>query len=363
MAQEVQQVDGEKGVEYAIEAENLTKAFGNFVAVDHISFKVNRNEIFGFLGPNGAGKSTTINMLTTLLKPTEGTARVNGFDVVKEPAKVRQSIGVVPQEYTADEDLTGWENVLMVGDLYGLPRSFTRQRAKELLDMVELTAAANKKVENYSGGMRRRLEIAMGLINQPSVLFLDEPTLGLDVQTRAAIWHYISRLRQEYGMTIMVTTHYLEEADAYCDRIAIIDHGKILKIGSPRELKEGLGGDVVSLTVSGSVEAAKQAIAQVLSVDVDDVDQATLRFKVRDASTAVPRLFEAFNASGIKISKLSITEPTMDEVYMEYTGKSLRDEEVSSEEAFRQRVTIRRARKRWPSASRSITVLFTAYGP
>ncbi|MFQ1020827.1 ATP-binding cassette domain-containing protein [Tardisphaera saccharovorans] len=344
MTEEVQEKKGESEQDYAIAAENLTKVFGSFVAVDHISFKVRRNEIFGFLGPNGAGKSTTINMLTTLLKPTEGTARVNGFDIVKEPAKVRQSIGVVPQEYTADEDLTGWENVLMVGDLYGLPRSFTKQRAKELLEMVELTAAANKKVENYSGGMRRRLEIAMGLINQPSVLFLDEPTLGLDVQTRAAIWSYISKLREEYGMTIMVTTHYLEEADAYCDRIAIIDHGKILKIGTPRELKEGLGGDVVTLTVSGSVDVAKKAIEELLAIEADDVDPTTIRFKVADASTAVPKLLEVLSGRGIKISRLSITEPTMDEVYMEYTGRSLRDEEVSSEEAFKQRATIRRAR-------------------
>ncbi len=344
MTEEVQEKKGESERDYAIVAENLTKAFGSFVAVDHISFKVRRNEIFGFLGPNGAGKSTTINMLTTLLKPTEGTAKVNGFDIVKEPAKVRQSIGVVPQEYTADEDLTGWENVLMVGDLYGLPRSFTKQRAKELLEMVELTAAANKKVENYSGGMRRRLEIAMGLINQPSVLFLDEPTLGLDVQTRAAIWSYINKLREEYGMTIMVTTHYLEEADAYCDRIAIIDHGKILKIGTPRELKEGLGGDVVTLTVSGSVDVAKKAIAELLAIEADDVDPTTIRFKVADASTAVPKLLEVLSGRGIKISRLSITEPTMDEVYMEYTGRSLRDEEVSSEEAFKQRATIRRAR-------------------
>jgi len=344
VTEEVQEKKGESERDYAIVAENLTKAFGSFVAVDHISFKVRRNEIFGFLGPNGAGKSTTINMLTTLLKPTEGTAKVNGFDIVKEPAKVRQSIGVVPQEYTADEDLTGWENVLMVGDLYGLPRSFTKQRAKELLEMVELTAAANKKVENYSGGMRRRLEIAMGLINQPSVLFLDEPTLGLDVQTRAAIWSYINKLREEYGMTIMVTTHYLEEADAYCDRIAIIDHGKILKIGTPRELKEGLGGDVVTLTVSGSVDVAKKAIAELLAIEADDVDPTTIRFKVADASTAVPKLLEVLSGRGIKISRLSITEPTMDEVYMEYTGRSLRDEEVSSEEAFKQRATIRRAR-------------------
>ena len=342
MVDEVSSVKGE----YAIEAMGLTRSFGSFVAVDHISFNVKKDEIFGFLGPNGAGKSTTINMLTTLLKPTEGTARVNGYDVVKQASKVRQSIGVVPQEYTADEDLTGWENVVLVGDLYGLPRSFTKQRARELLKMVELTAAADKKVENYSGGMRRRLEIAMGLINQPSVLFLDEPTLGLDVQTKAAIWSYISKLRQQYGMTIMVTTHYLEEADAYCDRIAIIDHGKILKVGSPRELKEAIGGDVVTLSVAGDLEAAKEAVKEILLTDVDDADSVTMRFKVKDASTAVPKLFDALSKRGIKISKMNITEPSMDEVYMEYTGRSLRDEQVSSEEAFQQRATLRRARSR-----------------
>jgi len=332
--------------EVAIKAEEITKVYGGSVlAVDHISFEVKKNEIFGFLGPNGAGKSTTISMLTTLIKPTSGRAWVNGYDVVREAAKVRQTIGVVPQEYTADEDLTGWENVQLVGDLYGLPREYTRRKGKELLQMVELSAAANKKVEDYSGGMRRRLEIAMGLINQPSVLFLDEPTLGLDVQTRAAIWSYVTKLREEYGMTIMVTTHYLEEADAYCDRIAIIDQGKIKKIGSPKELKEGLGGDVVTVGISGDQEAAIRIVEGVAGVRPEPQD-GLLRFKLRDASTALPRLLEALAGKGLRVSSLRISEPTMDEVYMEYTGRSLREEQATSEEVAAIRRTIRRARSR-----------------
>ncbi len=215
--------------ENTIKAEDLTKVFnGSLVAVDHINFSVKQGEIFGFLGPNGAGKTTTINMLITVLKPTEGKASILGYDIVKQQNNVRYSIGVVPQEYTADEDLTGVENVLLCADLYGIPRSVSRKRSADLLELVELTKFKDKKVQTYSGGMRRRLELACGLINRPKVLFLDEPTLGLDVQTRAATWNYIKTLKKEFGMTLFMTTHYLEEADALCDRIAIIDHGKIM---------------------------------------------------------------------------------------------------------------------------------------
>jgi daunorubicin resistance ABC transporter ATP-binding subunit len=327
----------------AIEAIHLTKVFGKLVAVAHINFEVREGEIFGFLGPNGAGKSTTIKLLTTVLKPTEGTAIVNGYDIIKDPARVRSSIGVVPQEFTADEDLTGWENMMMMAGLSGIRKDVARERAKELLDMVELTQAMNRKVQTYSGGMRRRLEIAMSLISRPKILFLDEPTVGLDAQTRSAIWNYIMKLKREYGMTIFVTTHYLEEADLYADRIAIIDHGKILAIGSPKELKESIGGDVVMLTTTSDEEAMKllQNLDGVL--DVKKVD-GMLRIKVKHGEEMAPQILERLIKNGVKVSRMSITEPTMDEVYMEYTGRKMRDEESDSREAFAMRRTLRRAR-------------------
>ncbi|ACP34495.1 daunorubicin resistance ABC transporter ATPase subunit [Sulfolobus islandicus Y.G.57.14] len=327
----------------AIKAINLTKRFGKSVAVDHINFEVYEGEIFGFLGPNGAGKSTTIKMLTTVLTPSEGTAIVNGYDVIKQPAHVRQSIGVVPQEYTADEDLTGWENMMMMAGLYGIPKKVAEERSKELLEMVELTYAAKRKVETYSGGMRRRLEIAMSLISRPRILFLDEPTLGLDAQTRAAIWQYIMKLKEEYKMTIFVTTHYLEEADMYGDRIAIIDKGKILAIGSPKELKEKIGGDLVSLQTNND----ELAIKVVSSIDgILNVKKANdgIRIKVRNGEEKAPEILESLVKNGIKVSRMSITEPTMDEVYMEFTGKRLRDEDASAQEMFAFRRTMRRAR-------------------
>src|SRR4030043_648362 len=238
-----------------IKAEGLTKVFnGNLVAVDHVNFNVKHGEIFGFLGPNGAGKTTTINMLITILKPTEGKASILGYDIAKQNNEVRYSIGVVPQEYTADEDLTGYENILLCADLYGIPREVSKKRASELLELVELTAFKDKKVQTFSGGMRRRLELACGLINRPKVLFLDEPTLGLDVQTRAATWNYIKTLKKEYGMTLFMTTHYLEEADALCDRVAIIDHGKIIVVGTPTELKDSLGGDIITLSIEKEID-------------------------------------------------------------------------------------------------------------
>src|SRR5512135_1485938 len=233
-----------------IKVEGLTKIFNHsLVAVDHIDFSVKQGEIFGFLGPNGAGKTTTINILITIMKPTEGHASILGGDIAKQSSEVRGAIGVVPQEYTADEDLTGMENILLCADLYGIPRSISKKRALELLRLVELTGFKDKRVQTYSGGMRRRLELACGLINRPKVLFLDEPTLGLDVQTRAATWNYVKMLKKEFGMTLFLTTHYLEEADALCDRIAIIDRGKIVVIGSPNDLKDSLGGDIITLNI------------------------------------------------------------------------------------------------------------------
>jgi len=329
-----------------IRAENLTKVFNrSVVAVDHVSFSVRDGEIFGFLGPNGAGKTTTINMLTTVLRPTEGCAWVMGFDVVKQAKEVRKVIGVVPQEYTADEDLTGYENVMLCADLYGVPRDVARKRALELLELVDLIDFKDKRVETYSGGMRRRLELACGLINRPKVLFLDEPTLGLDVHTRAAIWSYIKRLKEEYEMTIFMTTHYLEEADALCDRIAIIDRGKIVATGSPDGLKSSLGGDIITVTIKEGVDVT-EVIKGCENVKEVRYENGSYRIKAKDGEATAPIIIEALRERGYTVVKLSLTKPTLNEVFLEYTGRALRDAEESKESFIAHRITLMRARKR-----------------
>ncbi len=329
----------------ALTVEGLTKVFNkNLVAVDHISFSVSEGEIFGFLGPNGAGKTTTIHMLTTVLKPKEGSARVCGHDLAKEPNEVRNCIGVVPQEYTADEDLTGFENIILCADLYGIPREVSKKRAEELLELVELTKFKDKQVQTYSGGMRRRLELACGLINRPHLFFLDEPTLGLDVQTRTATWNYIRLLKKEYGMTIFMTTHYLEEADMLCERVAIIDHGKIIAIGTPSELKEKLGGDIMTLSIKDANVDISPIIQKVPRVKEVKKQDGGYRIKVEDGEETAPIILDAIKTEGHTITRLSLAKPTLDEVYLEYTGKTLREEEESKESMFRQRATLRRAR-------------------
>ena len=325
--------------------DGLTRVFNHdLVAVNHVRFEVRQGEIFGFLGPNGAGKTTTINMLITILKPTEGTASVCGYDLTKQANDVRNCIGVVPQEYTADEDLTGEENVLLCADLYGIPRDVARKRADELLDLVELTPFKNKRVDTYSGGMRRRLELACGLINRPKVLFLDEPTLGLDVQTREATWNYIKKLKREYGMTLFMTTHYLEEADALCDRIAIIDHGKILVIGSPDELKRALGGDIITLSVEGESDISDLVKGLKNVKEVKKQDGAYL-IKAENGDATAPIIIETLRQNGYTVTRLSLTRPTLNEVYLDYTGKTMRDTEESKEEFRVQRMALRRARR------------------
>ena len=327
----------------AIVTDGLTKVFNGLVAVDHVSFEVKEGEVFGFLGPNGAGKTTTINMLTTVLKPTEGTAEVMGHNIVSEADRVRESIGVVPQEYTADEDLTGYENVLLCADLYAIPREVSRKRAIELLELVDLLPFKDKKVGTYSGGMRRRLELACGLVNQPKLLFLDEPTLGLDVQTRFSIWEYIKKLKKESDITIFLTTHYLEEADVLCDRVAIMDRGRILTLGSPEELKKGVGGDVVTIRVDSTADLTPVLSELEGILEVRKVDGSYL-VRARDGETAAPRIMEVLRAKGQRVLSLSLTRPTLDEVYLNYTGRRMRDTEVSAEEVRRQRFVLRRAR-------------------
>ena len=329
-----------------IVVDKLSKTFSNgkIIAVDNISFEVREGEIFGFLGPNGAGKTTTINMLTTILRPSSGNAQVCGQDVHKHADEVRRSVGVVPQEYTADEDMTGHDNILLCADLYGLPRSDSKPHADELLRLVELHDAANRKVNTYSGGMRRRLELACGLINYPRLLFLDEPTLGLDVQTRAAVWNYIRMLKEQYHMTLFLTTHYMEEADSLCDRIAIIDHGHIVKIGSPEELKASIGGDVITVTVREREPDISSNIARLdLVRDVKQTDGA-YRVKVKLGEEAAPRIMDLIRSKGLHVTKIALTKPTLDEAYLEFTGRELREEEIDRMQMFSQRLTMRRAR-------------------
>jgi len=283
-------------------------------------------------------------MLTTILKPTEGTASVFGFDTAKQAGEVRQSIGVVPQEYTADEDLTGEENIILCTDLYGIPRAISKKRAEELLKLVELTDFKDKRVETYSGGMRRRLELACGLINTPRLFFLDEPTLGLDVQTREAIWDYIKLLKKEYDMTIFMTTHYLEEADMLCERVAIIDHGKIITTGTPNELKERLGGDIMTLSIKDNNTDISPVIQKVPRVKEVKKQDGTYRIKVEDGEETAPTIIDAVRAEGYKVTRLSLTKPTLDEVYLEYTGRTMREEEETKEGFRAQRIAMRRAR-------------------
>jgi ABC-2 type transport system ATP-binding protein len=328
-----------------VKVERLSKVYnGRVRAVDNVSFEIKEGEIFGFLGPNGAGKSTTIHMLTTILKPTSGKATIGGYDILQEPSEVRRMIGVVPQEYTADEDITGYENILLCADLYGIPRRISTKRALELLELVELTDASNRKVSTYSGGMRRRLEIACGLINHPRLLFLDEPTLGLDVQTRTAVWSYIRRLKQEYRMTLFLTTHYLEEADGLCDRIAIIDHGKIVKIGSPVELKASIGGDIIDVGVQESQEDLSESISKLNLVKEVKKLGDHYRIKTEFGEEVAPLIIDVIRSKGCHVTRISLTKPTLDEAYLEYTGRSFRDEGANEDQLWSQRVTMRRAR-------------------
>jgi len=329
---------------HSIEAVDLTKVFGSLVAVNKVSFTVEDEEIFGFLGPNGAGKTTTINMLTTVLKPSGGTAIVNGYDVVKNPSDVRRSIGVVHQEYTADEDLSGYENILLCAHLCGIDRGVAKKRAEELMHLVQLDNAKNRKVETYSGGMRRRLELASGLVNHPRLLFLDEPTLGLDVQTRKKIWEYIKSLKKEYDMAIFMTTHYLEEADNLCNRIAIIDHGKVVKIGTPAELKSSLGGDVIEVVVNSDSVDVSDKLRSLPKVIEVKAEESLYRIKALDGEALISDVIDVVKSSGGRVARVSLVKPTLDEVYLDLTGRSMREEQESWENVWKQRSTIRRAR-------------------
>jgi len=329
----------------AIVTENLVRVFGKVVAVDGVSFTVRRGELFGFLGPNGAGKTTTINILTTLLRPTFGDAFVGGYNVVDEAEKVRRIVGLVPQDLTVDDELTGWENLMLHAGLYHIPPSEAKNRAREVLELVGLVDSARRRVETYSGGMRKRLELAAGLLHRPEILFLDEPTLGLDVQTRAAIWDYIRKLRKELGITVFLTTHYMDEADSLCDRIAIIDHGKIMALDTPSNLKASVGGSLIELELAGdSPHGYLEVLNRVEGVRKALVLDGVYKLSVENGEETLPRLLEELLKRGVRVARVVMRKPTLDEVFLEYTGRGLRVELGSWEEAFRQRRLIRRMR-------------------
>jgi ABC-2 type transport system ATP-binding protein len=301
-----------------IDIKNLTKKFNDLTAVDALNLQIKEGEIFGLLGPNGAGKTTTLLMLTTLKPPTSGTATINTFDIIKEPDKVRKSIGIVFQEPSSDEILTGYENLKLHGWLYDMPDDLKEQRIKEVLTLVDLTSRKDDLVKKYSGGMRRRLELARGLMHHPKVLFLDEPTLGLDPQSREYIWEYIENLAKEKHMTIILTTHYMDEADKLCDRLAIIDKGKIVILGSPKKLKKDLGGDIIRLKAKKLNTEVLTKLPYVKQVNQCDGE---LCLTVEDANIHLQEILQVVG----KIDSVEIRSPTLDDVFLHYTGRAMRE--------------------------------------
>lgn len=323
--------------EHIIEVEHLVKRFGQLVAVDDISFHVEEGEIFGFLGPNGAGKTTTINVLCTLMKPTSGRATLNGFDVVRQQNQVRQSIGLVFQDPSLDIRLSALQNLQFHAFVYNIPGAVRRKRIEEVLRMVELWDRRKDEVRLFSGGMRRRLEIARGLLHYPKVLFLDEPTLGLDPQTRHHVWDYILDLRKRENITIFLTTHYMDEAGV-ADRIAIIDYGKIVALDSPEALKRMVGGDIISLK-TGNIEAAIAEIGHHYGIDAQR-DSEGVFFEVQNGEEFIPLLINSFRT---EIHSISLRRPTLDDVFLKLTGHEIR-EEAGGEMVMRRIWAMRQAR-------------------
>jgi ABC-2 type transport system ATP-binding protein len=330
----------------AIQVENLTKKFNGFTAVDQISFTVKTGELFGLLGPNGAGKTTTINMLSTLLKTTSGYGEVSGYDISKNKDNIRRSIGVVFQEPALDIKLTGKENLEFHAMMYGIEKEERKRRIKEVLELVELTEKEKVLVEKYSGGMKRRLEIARGLIHEPNVLFLDEPTLGLDAQTRRHIWDYIKRLNKEGGVTIILTTHYMEEADFLCDRIAIMDRGKFVAMDAPGRLKDILGGDVVFLEIEGSADALVNRINNLDWIKNITRQGENLSLTMERGERRIPELINTAKENGVEVTCVHLRKPSLEDVFLHFTGKTMREEEATQAERNREILRRRFGRRR-----------------
>lgn len=317
----------------AIVVRDLTKTFNDIVAVNHISFEIEQGEIFGLLGPNGAGKTTTLSMLSTMLKPSSGTAEIQGINIEKDEDGVRKAIGIVFQDQSLDEELTARENMDFHGRLYRIPPEIRKQRIDELLHLVELQERKDDIVKTFSGGMRRRLEIARGLLHHPSVLFLDEPTLGLDPQTRNHLWQYIATLSKEKNITIILTTHYMEEADRLCNRVAIIDHGTIIALDTPQNLKDGIGGDVVTIKTPDT-EAVSRILTEpwVLRLETHDDE---VRISLQNADQHISTIITLLNQYTIPITSVSIHKPTLEDVFLSFTGKTIREQEIDGKEMMR----------------------------
>jgi ABC-2 type transport system ATP-binding protein len=323
----------------AVEVDHLVKRFGDFSAVDDVSFTVAPGELFGFLGPNGAGKTTTISMLCTLLSASAGRASVAGYDITTQRDEVRASIGLVFQELTLDDYLTAEENLRFHAVMYGVPRSQVAERMAPLLDMVGLTERKAQQVRFFSGGMKRRLEIARGLIHAPRVLFLDEPTVGLDPQTRVHIWDYVDDLRRRESTTMFLTTHYMDEAER-CDRIAIIDQGRIVAIDTPDALKAAVGTDCVSFATADDALAARQ-LSEAFGVEVVG-QNGGLVVRVPDGEEFVPR---AFGVLTVEVQSVSVRRPSLDDVFIKYTGRAIRDAEAGATDQFKMNPMVRGFRR------------------
>ncbi|RJQ19312.1 MAG: ATP-binding cassette domain-containing protein [Nitrospiraceae bacterium] len=315
----------------SIEVSSLTKKFADITAVDDVSFTVAEGEFFGFLGPNGAGKTTLIRILTTLLKPTSGKAVVSCCDVSKDPENVRRRIGVVPQAMTSDMDLTGYENMDIYGRFYSIPNKQRQEKIKYLLEVVGLANRAGDLVATYSGGMRRRLEIARALVHTPEILFLDEPTLGLDPQSRRVVWGFLEKFRKDITLTVFLTTHYMEEAESLCDRVAIIDAGKIIALDSPEKLKAQIpGNDIIFITLADAsyMDAIKAAIEKIPFVHKVQAQEEVLRIYVDSGAQNLASLLEHVKAAGGTVGSVGIHQQTLEDVFIHFTGKGIREEEA-----------------------------------
>lgn len=310
----------------AIEIQELSKKFDKLTAVDKVNLNIKEGELFGLLGPNGAGKTTMISMLCTILRPTSGTAKIWNHDIVKAQDDVRKSIGIVFQDQSLDDILTGTENMQFHGRLYKVPKKTMNERMTELLELMELTDRKDDLVKTYSGGMRRRLEIARGLLHHPKILFLDEPTLGLDPLTRRHIWDYIKKLNESEGVTMLLTTHYMEEADYLCDRIAIIDYGKIVALDTPWNMKKTMGGDVISLETISKDENLKEDLLRIENVTAVDFVKNAIRLTSSKGETLIPKAMDVMREHNVEVKSVSLHAPTLEDVFIKYTGHRLRDE-------------------------------------
>ena len=330
----------------AIEINSLTKNFKKSTAVDNISLNVEEGEIFGFLGPNGAGKSTTMMILTTLLKPTSGHASVYGYDVVSNSHQVRKNIGFVQQEIGIDEYLTARENLQFQCKISQIPKDQIQARIDEVIDLVELTEKQNEPSITFSGGMRKRLDLACGLIHRPKVLFLDEPTVGLDIQTRRKIWQYIRKIHKEFGMTLFVSTHYMEEADNLCDRVGIIDYGKIQIIDTPESMKNNLETDMITFSIVSDEIKKEQFLEKLKTLElIKDVkiNDTNMIVQSSNSTQVVPQIFEVASGIGLNIDSFVLNKPTLDDVFISYTGHNLRDDTTGK---FNKRKEYNQSRRR-----------------